>query len=150
MAENLDSASLKNALDVMASEGFAGVFPVSTPIYYDLFALRCRRWLNVDIFWIYWPLRLCFPFLPRHKLFRSVCKIFQTPVERFDRFTPVISAFGGLGIYNWNDVKGVWYGANNKFGVRVCEHVVFNKQIVGQLIIFKDLVCVAPKEHFTS
>lgn len=148
VATSLDANSLQDAITVITTEGLAGVFPVSNPVYYDLFALRCKHWLNTDIFWIYWPLRLLLPFVPKHKLFRAVCKRFQKPINRFGRLTPVESAFGGLGIYNWKDIEGVWYGPQNKYGVRVCEHVSFNKQITGKLAIFNGLVCDAPKEHY--
>ena len=94
------------------------LFANQDKIYYDLYALRTyNNWMNYNC----WEAS---KFIPKqiavYDKFKKIPK---------NKIIPVISAFGGLGIYKWDSIKDYFYYGykNNK---PCCEHVHLNKQMI--------------------
>tara|TARA_B100000900_G_scaffold416038_1_gene448667 strand:+ start:2311 stop:3183 length:873 start_codon:yes stop_codon:yes gene_type:complete len=123
-----------------------GIFPFSTPYYYDIFALRADNWVEYNsqlrikklknIFFI-GSFFLNYLYIFRHQL----------DLQKFKKFkSNVSSAFGGMGIYNLNSsVIKNYYKLSKKNPEFVSEHVLFNMNF--DLEIIEDWNIPAPPEH---
>ncbi len=132
--------------DLIINKEVKGIFPVSEPFYYDIFALRANGWVdynaqkivgklkrNIKLFSFIWNYIFIFRNqLPPHKI-----KIFD-----------VESAFGGIGIYELkhltrSDLEYVVSKNEQDFN---SEHIEFNKKFSG-LKIKPDWIIKAPLQH---
>ena len=151
ISENLSASILLGQINLLQDQkSIAGIFPVTNPSYYDLWALRsdeCSSDIYLEIAEkMYFEKRLDdnilkSTFLGSHQLFNfKVNNIFD-----------VDSAFGGVGVYRMSDVlanpkeyKGtelVEFKDKNGTGLfsiaQVCEHVEFHKglKLNGQRLV---------------
>ncbi len=132
------------------AEGSAnGIFPASAPFYYDIHALRAEGWVESN----------CWEQL--HQFINDndaqsyddyffaniVLKQKSLGELQQQRLIPVKSAFGGIGIYNFEAVKNIHYFRDElQQGRCICEHAVFNRQI-DKLFISTEFIVKAPVEH---
>ena len=122
-----------------------GIFPFSTPFYYDIFALRAVNWVNYNSqYWVKKMKKILkvgsflynFIFIFRH----------QITSEKFrQKNVKVKSAFGGAGIYKLENTYK-FYSLDEKNPQDVSEHVQFNLQF-KELEILTQWKVPAPKEH---
>lgn len=135
---------------------WVGMFPTQRDGYYDLLALRRTGWIEGDVsdsIQRRVARNFLVPLSRRRKIQQATRlevyeKQFRIPEEKL--FIPVWSAFGGMGLYKSNVVFDNYYHHSDKRGRRVCEHVVFNSNIVlngGHLYIASDWINIAPSEH---
>lgn len=133
---------------VLKMENNSGIFPVSEPYYYDIFALRAEGWLNMNSQLIVTNLKkyirvgsFIFNYL---FIFRYQLTPKHIELKKFN----LISAFGGIGIYNISnfDLKTKSYDVSEKSKEMYSEHLFFNKHF-KHLEIRTDWVINAPKEH---
>ena len=131
----------------------SGIFPSSSPFYYDIHALRAYDWC-LSSCWkdvqdsgargALWSLLVNIRYIScRQKHYLSL----QSPELAF---VPVLSAFGGAGIYSLDKVakSGARYSSPllKRQDLRLCEHVVFNSYL-DQLFINPRWLVNAPTEH---
>ncbi len=133
---------------VLQIENNAGIFPVSEPYYYDIFALRAKRWLNINSQLIVTNLK---KYIRVGSFIFNYLFIFryQLSPKRIElKKISVISAFGGIGIYNLSnfDLKNKTYDVSKKSIDMYSEHLFFNKHF-DYLEIKTDWVIDAPEEH---
>ena len=133
---------------VLQIENNAGIFPVSEPYYYDIFALRAKRWLNINSQLIVTNLK---KYIRVGSFIFNYLFIFryQLSPKRIElKKLSVISAFGGIGIYNLSnfDLKNKTYDVSKKSIDLYSEHLFFNKHF-DYLEIKTDWVIDAPEEH---
>jgi len=98
--------------------------------YYDVFALRHEIWSPNNC----WDAQR---FLGQHGMKEedsTACAVYSRMIEigEGDEWIEVDSAFGGLGIYKIDGMKGIRYHGLNDRGEELCEHVPFHKAIKGQ------------------
>ena len=133
---------------VLKMENNSGIFPVSEPYYYDIFALRAGGWLNMNSQLIVTNLK---KYIRVGSFIFNYLFIFRyqlTPKQiELKKFT-LISAFGGIGIYNISnfDLNTKSYDISEKSKEMHSEHLFFNKHF-NHLEIRTDWVIDAPKEH---
>ncbi len=144
---------------VIAPEGFAaamefllsapenaGVFAVSDPIYYDIYALRHEHWSPGDC----WKAIRAAPADRRAEVFQTLVCDRQVPVAETAAPIAVDSAFGGLGLYRLAYALNASYVGLDADGEETCEHVSFNADIArrgGKLYIFPRLRNSTPWQH---
>lgn len=129
------------------------VFPSSSPFYYDIHALRAHEWCTGSC-WkevqdsgargALWNLLVNIRYIScRQKHYLSLQSSELALI-------PVLSAFGGLGVYSLGKVAeaGARYSspALNQQDLKLCEHVVFNSYL-DQLFINPSWLVSAPSEH---
>tara|TARA_Y100000591_G_scaffold326435_1_gene349101 strand:- start:5905 stop:6780 length:876 start_codon:yes stop_codon:yes gene_type:complete len=122
-----------------------GIFPFSSPFYYDIFALRATNW--VDINSQYWVTKLK-KYVKLGSFIFNYFLIFrhQINIEHFEtKNIKVRSAFGGIGIYKVIN-KIPKYSLSLKNPETVSEHIKFNFQF-SELEILKNWIVPAPAEH---
>ena len=138
--------AFRAALDFLEEKsGNAAVFACSAPLYYDVWALRHSDWCPVDVW---------------QEVTSSHEGSYAARVERFVHARqrgiaadappiPVLSAFGGLGIYRLGATRGLRYSGLDDAGRACCEHVAFNEAVAraGALHIFPALRNHAPRGH---
>jgi hypothetical protein len=138
----------------LVSSGYCtAIFPSSMPFYYDIHALRAYNWC-LQSCWkqieesrargSFWRLLVSIRFVfSRQKHYSSL----QSGELRF---IPVLSAFGGIGVYSLAKIvdSGARYSspALGQHDSYLCEHVVFNSFLDHLFIDTHWLVC-APHEH---
>lgn len=133
---------------VITNKKSNAIFPVSYPYYYDIFALRAPGWLNINSQLIVSRLK---------KFFRIGSFIFNyffifryqlSPKKLKSKKFTVISAFGGIGIYNISNLnfKIHKYEINKNYKEWYSEHLFFNQHF-EQLSIETSWIVEAPKEH---
>lgn len=128
------------------------VFSNSIPAYYDLYALRRAEWCEND------PWRELTALKPPRML-RSVWwrrmlrKMIYSRQYEIPTDTPLIevdSAFGGLGIYKTEALRGAVYQSRDETGQITCEHVMLHRGLRAagrRLFIDPGLLTVAQTEH---
>ncbi len=122
-----------------------GIFPFSSPFYYDIFALRASNWVDVNS--QYWVTKLK-KYIKLGSFIFNYLLIFryQINVESFEtKNIKVRSAFGGIGIYKVIN-KIPKYNLSLKNPETVSEHVKFNYHF-SELEILKNWIVPAPAEH---
>jgi len=144
---------------VIAPEGFsaaveflfsapenAGVFAVSHPVYYDIYALRHEHWSPGDC----WKAFRTAPVERRAEIFQTLVCDRQVPIAKTAAPIAVDSAFGGLGLYRLAYTLDATYVGLDSDGEETCEHVSFNADIRrrgGALHIFPGLRNSTPWPH---
>ena len=145
--ENISENNFMSLIEnLISNRDIRGIFPISEPFYYDIFALRAKGWIdynaqkiagklkrNIKLFSFIWN----YIFIFRNQLPPDKIKIFD-----------VKSAFGGIGIYelkhlNKSDLKYVVSENDKMF---YSEHIEFNKKFNG-LKIKQEWVIKAPLQH---
>lgn len=127
-----------------------GLFPVSLPYYYDIFALRAKGWINLNSQLYVKRLKNIFPigsFIWNYIfLFR-----YQLSPERIQRKNfKIFSAFGGCGMYKVNkkNIELISYDISKSNPNFVSEHIFFNEHF-SNLNISNIWKIPAPKEHLS-
>lgn len=151
IARSLRAENFKMACQLVDFGTCDGVFPVSSPFYYDIHALRVRGWCPENC-WnqvqIYESRGALMGLLAYIRFISSRQK--PISVLQAQRLIPVESAFGGLGVYSLNSVSeaGASYSAalSGIQNLALCEHVPFNSSF-QRLFIDTELVVAAPSEH---
>lgn len=141
------------ACRLVSSGSCVGIFPSSRPYYYDIHALRepvwCPRSSWKDLYdanarGALWSL-LAYIFFISSKQQHYL----RLQVDR-PKLIPVLSAFGGMGIYSLSAVamSGARYSSPDleQDQLKLCEHVVFNA-FLKKLFIYPEWVIAAPPEH---
>jgi hypothetical protein len=122
-----------------------GIFPFSEPYYYDIFALRGSNWVNINSqYWVQKFKKFIkigsfvfnYLFIFRHQISSSEYKLKNSKIR---------SAFGGIGIYKFNDGLN-YYKLSKKNPETVSEHIKFNYQF-KELEILTSWMVPAPNEH---
>lgn len=153
IAASLLFDQFKMACRLVSSGSCVGIFPSSRPYYYDIHALREPVWCPRSSW------KSLYDANARGALWSLLAYIFfisskqqhylQLQVDR-PKLIPVLSAFGGMGIYSLSAV--VKYGARYSSSdleqdrLKLCEHVVFNA-FLKKLFIYPEWVITAPPEH---
>jgi len=122
-----------------------GLFPFSDPYYYDIFALRSTNWVNINS--QYWVQKFK-KFIKLGSFFFNYFFIFRHQItsSKYElRNSKIKSAFGGIGIYKFNNNFN-YYELSKKNPGAVSEHVKFNYQF-EELEIISSWKVPAPKEH---
>jgi len=138
----------KLILKVINNAKSNAIFPVSEPFYYDIFALRAPGWLNINSQLIVSRLK---KYLRIGSFLFNYLFIFRYQLSpekiKSKKFT-LVSAFGGIGIYNVSNLNLNLqkYEINHKFKECYSEHLYFNKHFEN-LEIDTSWVVDAPKEH---
>jgi hypothetical protein len=125
----------------------AGVFSSATPVYYDMWALRCDGCCPTDC----WSEIAAKPWwMSKRAAGYKYIYARQIAIPREMAPIPVSSAFGGLGVYKMTFALQQGYSGQTVDGRMACEHVAFNEAIRqkgGVLYIFPQLQNQAPIEH---
>ena len=133
----LNMIDLSNTIKFLP-KNWIGFFPNQSLIYYDLYALRIKKFLEFDCFE---KMISNLKFLsPRKSYFINVFKNFFIIREFKKRFIKVESAFGGMAFYKLKYILKKKYSSNNG---KSCEHVLFNKSLLKKnkfLYIDKKLI----------
>ena len=145
IATSLRPEMFWQAIKALDSSPFHGFFPLSSPFYYDLLALRKPGWVEAD------HRELVAAARPRLGWYRALERhVFshQLPMQAFagESVIPVRSAFGGLGLYHFIAIRDARYTTKWLGHCFECEHVSFNRQI-GALAIYCELIIQAPSDH---
>ena len=80
-------------------------------------------------------------------------KKYQTPISPDSKVIPVLSAFGGAGLYQSKYLKNCKYVGLDELGHEICEHVSFHKGIVdngGKMFILPCWQNKTATEHIVS
>ena len=131
---------------VSEKENIDAIFPFSIPRYYDIHALRAKKWNEKDS----WKLEKKYnKYILVGKFFLKYILIYrkQKKVDNFsEEKIQVDSAFGGIGIYKINkDNIGSLSYFNDSLNDE-CEHVFFNKNFSNKYIDI-DWKITSPNEH---
>lgn len=147
----LNTNSLYNAL--LRPLRWDALFANQTGPYYDIYALRCEDWCNIDV-WQHIRDEMKFRLFGRHsrkcKLIEKEIHARQYNIPPDTPLIPVKSAFGGLGIYRTEALRGLRYSCKDKNGRMTCEHVPLHlamKKRGANLFIDPNLLNSTPKEH---
>ncbi len=147
--KNVSIDEFKNLLIAFLEDASTeACFPFSTPFYYDIFALRCENWLEINSQQLINKLKKIFLFgsffLNYVFIFRKQKSINQFKVEKIK----VTSAFGGAGMYKFNldEIKKVRYHLSEENPEFISEHIFFNSYFEN-LYINTNWTIPAPSEH---
>jgi hypothetical protein len=151
IASSLDADAFMKACELVASGQCSGVFPSSSPYYYDIHALREAEWCpgscwkeiqDANARGALWSLLVNIRYVSSR----------QKPHDRLQSqgLIPIDSAFGGVGIYSLSKVLRslARYSSPDleKEHLKLCEHVVFNAYL-EDLFINPEWAISAPPEH---
>ena len=125
-----------------------GLFPYSTPYYYDIFALRKKGWVGGNNLLLSKNLKKRFLIL---SFFFNYIFIFrqQKHIKAFDEERiKVISAFGGIGLYKiyYDTLKEAKYDVSKDEIDYHSEHIFFNSNF-NNLFISTDWNIQSPAEY---
>jgi GR25 family glycosyltransferase involved in LPS biosynthesis len=128
-----------------ADEATSAVFASSKPVYFDIWALRHPIWCPNDC----WAEVMAARGMPHEEAVQRYVYARQIPLDPDRPPIPVLSAFGGLGIYRMDRVLQQEYIGLTSVGTEVCEHVSLNLGLsrTGRLYVFPRLQCEVPEEH---
>jgi hypothetical protein len=151
IASSLDEQSFKDTCQLVASEKCSGVFPSSSPYYYDIHALRHPDWCPGSCWQEVHTARVKGSLLSLLVYIRYVSFRQKSHSRLTGRgLIPVKSAFGGIGVYSLQRVKeaGARYSSTDLVDeqLSLCEHVRFN-QFLDKLYINPEWTIEAPHEH---
>lgn len=142
---------LFTTLDGAEGQSWDALFANQVPAYYDIYALRHPVWCPEDAWREVRRLRLSVIGLRSKKaLVTRLIHDRQFTIPPTQPRIPVISAFGGLGLYRTSALAGAWYGARDAAGEIVCEHVTLHEAMARRgrrLFVDPALVNEAPAEH---
>lgn len=161
--ENLISGPSFEEAIAAAPSGWGGLFPNQMTAYYDIWALRHKKWCPNDC-WAEVDRATTFPLrnAKRRAAVRKFLRNRQVHIPTAEEPILVDSAFGGLGIYRTSFISGAWYApstegaSHNWYGAptggsrHTCEHVYFNticRRNGAFLYILPSLLNSAPPEH---
>ena len=108
--------------------------------YFDIWALRKDGWSNGD--WMSEYRELDASGLKPSTALRTALYSKMKKIDEREPWIPVNSAFGGLGVYKFQIIRGLRYQGELE-GIPVCEHVPFNLDIRkrnGRLYIVPGLI----------
>ena len=147
----LPTRRIVTALETAGQDGWDALFANQAPAYYDLYALRHAEWCPSDP-WaeIRRRRRAAFGFRSKRRLVAELIHDRQFAIPTSHPLIPVLSAFGGLGLYRTAALKGAWYGARGASGDIICEHVVLHQAMIAsgkRLFIDPSMINEAPPEH---
>jgi hypothetical protein len=136
---------------LQAKDSRAAAFPSSTPVYYDIWALRHQTWCPYDCWQAIWERSASEPLMAakiREVHARQLAlPMWMPPIS-------VRSAFGGMAIYKLRHLDGSTYfdmtSADQGNDWERCEHVGVNSRLVDrglELAIVPALRVRAPSEH---
>lgn len=125
-----------------------GMFPFSTPFYYDIFALRAKNWVKGNNILTARNLKdkvKVFSFIFNYFLIFNVQKNIDTFTEEY---ISVQSAFGGMGLYKITEsnVEKIKYDINKTNIDYFSEHIAFNNYF-KKLYISRDWNFPSPLEY---
>lgn len=108
-------------------ESWNGIFASQKLFYYDIFALRKKKYLETDCFKkLKSEIKISSYFNYKNIFYDNISKFFFIKKHFKVRYISVDSAFGGCGIYKLKTCLNYRYNSKNN---EVCEHVGFNEQI---------------------
>ena len=122
--KNINKVSILNSID-NAPKDWVGIFANQKFIYYDVWPLRIKNYIENDCFQNF--IKLSKTNTTRNAYFFAIFKNFFLIKKFQDRFVKVNSAFGGFGIYKLKDISDIEYNSNS--GI-YSEHVLFNLSIL--------------------
>jgi hypothetical protein len=125
-----------------------GLFPFSTPFYYDIFALRAKNWVKGNNILTARNLKdkvKVFSFIFNYFLIFNVQKNIDTFTEEY---ISVQSAFGGMGLYKITEsnLEKIKYEINKTNIDYFSEHIAFNNYF-KKLYISRDWNFPSPLEY---
>ena len=138
-----------------APAGWAAVFANARHSYYDIWALRHPSWCPGDC----WePVRRArWRLFGRHAAVERATELHvrarQISIDANDPPIPVLSAFGGFGVYRTEYLAGAHYRGLTRYGRVVCEHVAFHERIRqngGSLYILPALLNDGHDVHYSA
>ena len=114
-----------------APAGWAAVFANARNIYYDIWALRHPTWCPGDCWEPVWTAqwRLLGRKAAVERAEQLHVRARQISINANDPPIPVLSAFGGFGLYRTEYLAGAHYRGLTPRGSVVCEHVAFHETI---------------------
>ncbi len=156
--DNINNKLTNKSIDsCFVRDDWSGCFPNQQVGYYDIFALRSKNWNEVDCFAEIYKENLN-TYLHIEEDYK-IDNLFEKHVLRkMKKIKPtsdwieVQSAFGGIGIYKYEDIKDNYYDltfSDSEYGFE-CEHVNFNKRIInngGKLYINPKFINSRFNEH---
>ncbi len=151
IASSLEADPFMEACQLVASGRASGIFPSSSPYYYDIHALRVREWCPGSCWKEIQDAKPCGALWSLLIYIRYVSAR-QKPHARLQALglISIDSAFGGVGIYSFSQVQnsGALYSSPEleQEHLKLCEHVVFNEYL-DRLFINPNWVISAPPEH---
>lgn len=132
--------SLKNNID--------GLFPYSSPYYYDIFALRAENWVTENNVYLADLKKQKYKILSFFLNYKYIFK-FQKKLNYFNTtLIRVRSAFGGMGIYkiSSDNLRNLNYKVESNNKDSVSEHIFFNK-FFKNLYVSQNWIIPAPKNY---
>ncbi len=127
------------------------VFANQEEAYYDLWALRHPQWCPGDCWQELEEARSrLFRLKRRSKLMDEIVYARQYRIPVTHPWIEVDSAFGGLGLYRTDALRGHWYSARTTGARTSCEHVALHRSMRAagaRLFIAPELLNEAPTEH---
>lgn len=146
--ENTSMKKLEEKIiKVINEKNIQALFPISTPRYYDILALRAEGWVKYNSQLLNHKLKKFFKlgsfvfnylFVFRHQW--NVQKIKSKEIK-------ILSAFGGIAIYDLSKNKNkIFYETSQKDTEFVSEHVKFNSYFENK-VLDTNWIVEAPKEH---
>lgn len=137
---------LRSAVALISEGACIGIFPSSSPKYYDIHALRAQGWNEEDAWLEVAKAKKRYPKMSRTELRRKYIHARQLEADALrarGRLIWVRSAFGGFGIYRLESVRERLYESRP---TDTCEHVAFNLGL-ERLAILTTMRIRAPDEH---
>jgi hypothetical protein len=145
--------SAENVLETISNANFQwdGIFANQRQAYYDIYALRHDQWCPSDC-WEEIKRAITFPWRNRKARLAREKFVHSRQFRIRPEHPPIAvrSAFGGLGVYRTDAIRGLWYASRERGSRLTCEHVLFNallRERGGKLFIVPSLLNDAPIEH---
>ncbi len=156
--DNINNKINKKGVDsCFQKNNWSGCFPNQKVGYYDIFALRADNWNTEDCFAeIYRDNINSFSYIHEDYeidyLFDKHVLKKMRKIKKDSEWIKVNSAFGGVGIYKFQEIKNNFYDLTpSKSDYEYeCEHVNFNKRIIdngGNLFINPKFINSKFNEH---
>ncbi len=138
------------------AEEWDALFANQDGAYYDIYALRCPGWCEADVWQQIWNARKKRWFRRRPGLAAleaNYIHSIQYSIPPDLPPIPVDSAFGGLGLYRTELLRGQKYAARDAKGEVTCEHVTLNAGLRmhgARLFIAPNLINATQPGHLSS
>ncbi len=156
--DNINNKITKKSVEsCFQKNNWSGCFANQEVGYYDIFALRANNWNSVDCFAeIYKDNINSFSYIQEDfqmdYLFEKHVLKKMRKIKKDSEWIEVNSAFGGIGIYKYEDIKNNFYDltpSKSEYEYE-CEHVNFNNRIIengGKLFINPGFINSKYNEH---